>query len=357
MPVIWRVAWSGSGGIFDVDALKRRKVDLDDRVAAPDLWDDPEMAQKVLKEQSDVKAAIASVLDPFVQLEEVELLLEMGEEEDDESVFDDAIATLDKVLRSTEKLELRRMLGQPGDKNNAILHINAGAGGTESLDWAGMLLRMYLRFCEAKGWKCSMLHQEEGDEAGVKSVTIQVAGDYAFGMLKAETGVHRLVRISPFDAAARRHTSFASVAASPEVDDSIEIEVSDADIRIDTYRAGGAGGQHVNKTDSAVRITHLPTGLVVQCQNERSQMKNRSTAMKILKSRLYQVELDKRRAVAEAQHGAKSEISFGSQIRSYVLQPYRMVKDHRTNHETGNTDDVLDGNLDPFIEAFLMADD
>lgn len=290
----------------------------------------------------------------MASVEDAMLLVELGEEADDTSVCEEAAGLLDTVGRATDSLELARMLGDPADKNNAIIHINAGAGGTESLDWAGMLLRMYLRYCAAKGWRTKMLDEQEGDEAGVKNAMVSVTGRYAFGMLKAESGIHRLVRISPFDAAARRHTSFASVFVYPEVDDTIEIEVNDTDLKIDTYRAGGAGGQHVNKTDSAVRITHLPSGIVVQCQNERSQMKNRSTAMKILKSRLYDQELKKRREAADALHETKRDISFGSQIRSYVLHPYRMVKDHRTNHETGDADGVLDGALEDFIEAFLM---
>jgi len=323
-------------------------------ISAPDLWDDQSRAQKLLKEQSDLKAEIESITTPIALLEDVEVLVELGEEAEDEELVAEAEAALDKVAAGLEALELKRMLGEPADRNNALIHINAGAGGTESLDWAGMLLRMYLRYCDTKGWKTKMIDEQEGDEAGIKSATVSVEGDYAYGMLKAESGIHRLVRISPFDAAARRHTSFASVFVYPEVDDTIDIEVADADIKIDTYRAGGAGGQHVNKTDSAVRITHLPSGIVVQCQNERSQMKNRSTAMKVLKSRLYDMEMAERREEADALHDTKMEISFGSQIRSYVLHPYRMVKDHRTSHEVGQADSVLDGDLDGFIEAYLM---
>ena len=307
-----------------------------------------------MKEQKDIQEQIAGVDQPRSELEDVLVLVELGEEADDDSVCEEAVEMLDGVEKVVAALEFRRMLGQPQDKNNAIVHINAGAGGTESLDWAGMLLRMYLRYCDLKAWKVKMLDEQEGDEAGIKSATFSVAGAYAYGMLKAESGIHRLVRISPFDANARRHTSFASVFVYPEVDDGIQIEINEADLKIDTYRAGGAGGQHVNKTDSAVRITHLPTNVVVQCQNERSQMKNRSTAMKILKARLYDLELKKREAEAETLHAAKKDISFGSQIRSYVLQPYRMVKDHRTGHEVGNADAVLDGQLDGFVEAYLM---
>ncbi|MFT5429939.1 MAG: peptide chain release factor 2 [Myxococcota bacterium] len=293
----------------------------------------------------------------MAQLDDVDLFIELGEEDDDDSVLVEIDQTLDAITRAADKLELARMLGEPLDKNNALVTINAGAGGTESLDWAGMLMRMYLRYCNEKGWRTSIVDEQEGDEAGIKNCTIEVTGTYAYGMLKAENGVHRLVRISPFDAAARRHTSFASVFVYPEVDDSIQVEVNDADLKIDTYRAGGAGGQHVNKTDSAVRITHAPSGIVVQCQNERSQMKNRSTAMKLLKARLYDLELQKRRDAADALHETKTDISFGSQIRSYVLHPYRMVKDHRTNFEVGDADSVLDGRLGGFIQAWLLRAD
>jgi peptide chain release factor 2 len=249
------------------------------------------------------------------------------------------------------------MLSGPNDHRPAILSINAGAGGTESCDWADMLLRMYLRYCERREWTTSIADYQAGDEAGVKSVTFTVDGRNAYGYLRAEVGIHRLVRISPFDAAKRRHTSFASVFVFPQIDDEVEVEVRDEDLRVDTYRASGAGGQHVNKTDSAVRLTHLPTGIVVACQNERSQHRNRATAMRILKARLYEVELEKRRAEEDALHAQKKEIAWGSQIRSYVLQPYRMVKDHRTSVEMGDVDRVLDGDLERFIEAYLLQAD
>jgi peptide chain release factor 2 len=246
------------------------------------------------------------------------------------------------------------MLGGEHDAGNAILSIHPGAGGTEAQDWAEILMRMYLRWCERKGYKVQLVDQQEGEGAGIKSVTFTVEGPYAYGYLRAEAGIHRLVRISPFDANARRHTSFASVFAYPDIEDEIEIEVDEADLRVDTYRSSGAGGQHVNKTDSAVRLTHLPTGIVVACQNERSQHKNRSMAMKILRAKLYELETEKQKEKMEVFTKTKKEIGFGSQIRSYVLHPYRMVKDHRTGHETGNTDAVLDGDLDPFIEAYLL---
>jgi peptide chain release factor 2 len=251
-------------------------------------------------------------------------------------------------------MEFARMLSGDHDVNNAIVSINAGAGGTEAQDWAEMLLRMYLRWCERKGFKAEITDYQPGDEAGAKGVTFTVTGDYAYGYLKAEKGIHRLVRISPFDSNARRHTSFCSVFVFPELDDDVDVEILDKDLKVDTYRASGAGGQHINKTDSAIRITHLPTGVVVSCQNERSQHKNRATAMKQLKARLYELEMEKKESEAEALGGEKKEIAWGSQIRSYVLHPYRMVKDHRTGYEVGNADGVLDGDLDDFIEAYLL---
>ncbi len=254
-----------------------------------------------------------------------------------------------------DELELAVKMGAPEDVKNAWLSIHAGAGGTESQDWAEMLLRMYMRFVEQRGWKAELIDRQDGEEAGLKSATLHVVGDHAYGYLKSEMGVHRLVRISPFDSAQRRHTSFASVFVAPEVDEDIEIDIADKDIRVDTYRSSGAGGQHVNVTDSAVRITHLPSGIVVTCQNERSQGRNREMAMRVLKARLYQRALDDRKAEEEKRVGEKKAIEWGSQIRSYVLHPYRMVKDHRTGHETGDTDRVLDGGLTPFIEAFLKS--
>jgi peptide chain release factor 2 len=272
-----------------------------------------------------------------------------------EDVTNDFVAALDALEQTVETCEFQKMLGGEHDRANAILTINAGAGGTDSQDWAEMLLRMYLRWCDRRGFKRDIIDIQAGEEAGIKSATVLVAGEYAFGYLASEAGVHRLVRISPFDANARRQTSFASVFAWPELDEAIDIEVLDKDLRIDTYRSSGAGGQHVNVTDSAVRITHLPTGIVVACQNERSQIRNREVGMKILKARLYELELSKRREKLDAVEAAKKDIAFGSQIRSYVLHPYRMVKDHRTKHETGNPDRVLDGDIDDFMKATLAA--
>jgi peptide chain release factor 2 len=260
---------------------------------------------------------------------------------------------LDLLDQEVQAGEIKKMLGGEHDRKNAIVTIHPGAGGTESQDWAEMLLRMYLRYCERKGWSTEMVDYTSGDEAGIKSASFMVRGDFAYGYLKAERGVHRLVRISPYDAAKRRHTSFASVYVFPDIDDDIEVEINDKELRVDTYRSSGAGGQHVNVTDSAIRITHLPTGIVVTCQNERSQHKNRATAMKLLRARLYQVEIDKRKEEQTKIEGEKKEIGFGSQIRSYVLQPYQMVKDLRTGHEVGDVQRILDGDLDEFVEAYL----
>ena len=284
--------------------------------------------------------------------DDIAAALELASEGESEYA-DEAARLLEELESDLKSLETQSLLNEELDRNGAVVTINAGAGGTESCDWASMLFRMYLRFAERKGWKSEIYDLIDGDEAGVKSTTFEVEGEFAFGLLKAETGVHRLVRISPFDSNARRHTSFASIFISPVVDDEIEIDVNESDLRVDTYRASGAGGQHVNKTDSAVRMTHIPTGIVVQCQNQRSQHQNREQCLKLLKSRLYEKELEERKKAQEAVEGAKSDIGWGSQIRSYVLHPYKMVKDHRTNFESHSPDDVLDGDLDQFINEWL----
>ena len=278
----------------------------------------------------------------------------MAELEGEEEFATEVAASVERIEQEISDLEFARMMSGENDRNDAIVEIHAGMGGTESQDWVQMLLRMYLMWCERRGFKVDVLDELAGEEAGLKSVAFQVSGDWAYGYLKAEGGVHRLVRISPFDANARRHTTFAGVSVLPDIEDTIDIEVKDEDLRVDTYRAGGAGGQHVNKTDSAVRLTHLPTGIVVQCQNERSQLKNRSMAMKMLKARLYDLERKKKESERDKIEAAKKEIDFGSQIRSYVLHPYRMVKDLRTDYETGNADAVLNGDLDGFIHAYLL---
>jgi peptide chain release factor 2 len=283
------------------------------------------------------------------------MLFDMARDEDDESVLDEIKKDIDTIEVAVRESELKMMLGSEEDSRNAIMAINSGAGGTEAQDWAQMLLRMYLRWSERKGFKTEIIDFQPGDEAGVKSVTFTISGDYAYGYSKAEVGIHRLVRISPFDTGKRRHTSFASVFVYPEVDNNADVDIEEKDLRIDTYRSSGAGGQHVNKTDSAVRITHIPTGIVVQCQNERSQHKNKAMALKVLRSRLYEMNLREQREKKEELNKTKKQIAWGSQIRSYVLHPYRMIKDHRTNLEVGNVDRVLDGDIDDFIEAYLIS--
>ena len=321
---------------------------------SPDIWDDPDRANKLNQERTAAEKTVESIESMEGQCEDIDTLFELAEEMGDEAVEDDVKAGIAELSAEIGKLEFRRMLGGELDKNSAIVTINAGAGGTESQDWASILLRMYLRYCEKRGWKTEVLEASDGEEAGIKSTSFSVTGEYAYGHLKAETGVHRLVRISPFDSNARRHTSFSSVHVSAEIDDDIVIDIQDKDLRIDTYRASGAGGQHVNRTDSAVRITHLPTNTVVQCQAERSQHKNKDRAMKMLRARLYELEIQRRDAERDAEHAEKSSINFGSQIRSYVLHPYQMVKDLRTGHETSATDDVLNGELQAFVEAWLL---
>jgi peptide chain release factor 2 len=318
-----------------------------------DFWEDPE-SKEFLKERSLLMEQKENLDHLSHQYEELQLLLEMSEEEEDLSALKDVSEGLNELNEKIHKAELSRLLSGSHDRNNAIVTIHAGAGGTEAQDWAEMLLRMYLRWCDMRGVGVKMLDLMPGDEAGTKSATFLAEGPYAYGYLKSEAGVHRLVRISPFDASGRRHTSFASVFVAPELDETIEVEINEKDLRIDTYRASGAGGQHVNKTSSAVRITHLPTGIVVQCQNQRSQHKNRAIAMKILQSRLFEQEKAKKDAKRQQAHEKKKEIAWGSQIRSYVLQPYQLIKDHRTGVEVGNVSEVLNGNLDPFIEAYLQ---
>ncbi|MGM0575189.1 MAG: peptide chain release factor 2 [Myxococcota bacterium] len=342
-------------GIFDVPGKEARLSELDALVSSPDLWDDQERAQSLLKERTDVAALLDRVAKPAKLLEDAEVLIEVSEEEDDDSVEGEVSQHLESVEHALDQLEFERMLGGEHDRSDAILTINAGAGGTESQDWAEMLLRMYTRYCEQQGWRVRMLDLQTGEEAGIKSASLSVEGEYAYGLLKAEAGVHRLVRISPFDSSARRHTSFAAVFVYPDIEDEIEIDVKDNDLRVDTFRASGAGGQHVNRTDSAVRLTHLPTGLVVSCQSERSQHQNRAAAMKVLKARLYELERAQRAAERQVMEEAKQEIAFGSQIRNYVLHPYQMVKDLRTEVETSDVEKVLDGALDEFVKAYLIA--
>jgi len=319
-----------------------------------DLWNDPEKASGILREKNRLTEAVERWKKQKSNLEDLKILAELVTEENDQQTLEEIRNELERLKDSVRDDELKMMLGSEQDPMNAILSIHAGAGGTEAQDWAEMLLRMYLRWAERKQYSATIIDYLPGDEAGVKSVTWTLRGEYAYGYAKAEIGIHRLVRISPFDAGARRHTSFASVFVYPEVDDQIVIEIDEKDLRIDTYRSTGAGGQHVNKTDSAVRITHLPTGIVVQCQNERSQHKNKAMAMKYLRSRLYEMKLNEQNDKLKEINKTKKDIAWGSQIRSYVLHPYKMVKDHRTNIETGNVNRVLDGDIDDFIEAYLL---
>jgi len=330
---------------------------LEQKTTAPDFWDDNQSAQAILKEISENKKWVDKIDSLSTELSDLEELLDLTENSDDHSDLNEIHDSLEKLAKNVGDFEFITLLSGRDDASNAILTIHPGAGGTESQDWADMLFRMYNRWCEIKGFKVTLLDYMAGDEAGLKSATMEIEGEYAYGFLKAESGVHRLVRISPFDANSRRHTSFVSIYVFPEVDDSIEIDIKDEDLRVDTYRASGAGGQHVNKTSSAVRMTHIPTGIVVQCQNERSQLKNRATAMKMLRSRLYQLELEEQRKKQEALEKSKKKIEWGSQIRSYVFHPYNMVKDHRTSVETSNIQAVMDGHIDMFIEAYLSDPD
>lgn len=330
-----------------------RIAELENEMTYPDFWDNQEKAQKVIDEANGLKAMVDKYQDLANKHEDGEVTLELIKEEPDAEMQEELGESIQALKKEFDDFELEILLNGPYDANNAILELHPGAGGTESQDWASMLLRMYQRFADKQGWKVETIDYLPGEEAGVKSVTLRIIGHNAYGYLKAEKGIHRLVRISPFDSSGRRHTSFVSCDVMPEFDDDIEIEVRTEDLRIDTYRASGAGGQHINTTDSAVRITHVPTGVVVSCQTERSQIKNRESAMKMLKAKLYQRELDEQQRKLDEIRGEKTDIGWGSQIRSYVFHPYSMVKDHRTNYEVGNTSGVMDGDIMPFIDAYL----
>ena len=340
---------------LDWETATRRLAELNAQVEDPRLWDDPANAQKLLRERTRLDQAIDGYRRIEREVDEARELIELGEAEGEAAIVAEAETALQKLRAEAARRELESLLSGEADSNDCYLEVHAGAGGTEAQDWAEMLLRMYVRWAEARGYKVEWLEESGGEEAGLKSATAAIRGPDAYGWLKTESGVHRLVRISPFDSNARRHTSFASVWVYPVVDDKIEVEINDKDLRIDTYRSSGAGGQHVNKTDSAVRITHMPSGIVVQCQSERSQHQNRAHAFAMLRARLYEAELQRREAMTDAMNATKTDIGWGHQIRSYVLQPYQMVKDLRTGIETGNTGAVLDGHIDRFLAAALAA--
>lgn len=337
------------------DVASARLAELEALSAEGDFWNDQATAQEAMREKNKLQHQISSITALQSELDDAAELIELGEMEGDSEIVEEAEAAISVLVQIAEKRQLESLLSGEADGNDCFLEVHAGAGGTEAQDWAAMLVRMYSRWCERRGFKLEMIQESAGEEAGIKSVTMRIEGDNAYGWLKTESGVHRLVRISPYDSSARRHTSFASAWVYPVVDDNIEIEIEDKDLRVDTYRASGAGGQHVNKTDSAIRITHLATNIVVQCQNDRSQHRNRATAMNMLKARLYELELQKREDAANDAAAGKTDIGWGNQIRSYVLHPYQMVKDLRTNVEKGNANGVLDGDLDDFVEASLAA--
>lgn len=351
--MIYARVLSNLGGFFDVAAKREELAQIEAQASAPDFWNDQEAAQKLLQQRSRLERTIARQEQFESSIDDAGVLFEFAEE--DEASLRELRTLLEQLEKDIGEAETEMLLSGENDALNAICTIHPGAGGTESQDWAEMLLRMYLKWAERHDFKTEILDYQPGEEAGIKSVTFRVIGEYAYGLLSAEAGVHRLVRISPFDQAARRHTSFASLFVYPEIDENIEVEINEKDLRVDTYRSTGAGGQHINTTDSAVRITHLPTGIVVSCQNQRSQHQNRAVAMQVLRARLYELELEKRRAETAALEANKADISFGSQIRSYVLAPYRLVKDTRTKLERGDVDSVLAGDIDDFIKAYLLS--
>lgn len=338
---------------LDLEGRRKRIAEIDEIISAPDFWNNPEAGQTIMQEKKRLESKVVHYNALAEKIDDLDVMFELAKEEDDPDMEQDIIANLAEINKELDAFELETIMNGEYDDNNAILSIHPGAGGTESQDWTEMLYRMYVRWAERRGYKVEVLDYLDGDEAGIKSVTIQITGENAYGYLKSEKGVHRMVRISPFDASGRRHTSFSAVEVMPEVDNDTNIVIEDKDLKVDTYRASGAGGQHVNKTESAVRITHLPTGIVVQCQNERSQIQNRATAMKMLTSRLVEEKIKEQEAEIARLQGDQQEIGWGSQIRSYVFHPYTMVKDHRTNYEKGNVGAVMDGEIDEFINAWL----
>ncbi|WP_414839644.1 peptide chain release factor 2 [Carnobacterium sp. TMP28] len=346
---------AGFGGLFDLESMEQNIAEYDHQMTNPTFWDDAQKAQALINEANTLKEVYTSFKQLEDKQEELELMLDMVKEEDDPDLEEELENESKTFFQTLEQYELDMLLSGPYDKNNAIIELHPGAGGTESQDWGSMLLRMYTRWADKKGFKVETLDYQAGDEAGIKSVTLLIKGHNAYGYLKAEKGVHRLVRISPFDSAGRRHTSFVSIDVIPEIEGDINIEINSDDLRVDTYRASGAGGQHINKTDSAIRITHIPTGIVVASQAQRSQMKNRDQAMGMLKAKLHQLDIEKKEQEMAEIRGEQKEIGWGSQIRSYVFHPYTMVKDHRTNYESGNVTNVMDGDIDLFIQAYLRS--
>lgn len=340
---------------FNIARKEEKIAELEYKMGEPTFWDDPDAAQKTTQELNDVKSGVEKYKSIVRKFEDMQVLWEMGMEDKDESVCADVENEISEIQSAMDQLELELLLSGKYDGNNAILTLHAGAGGTEAQDWTQMLLRMYGRWAERNGFTVETVDLLPGDEAGVKSVTLMIKGHNAYGYLKSEKGVHRLVRISPFDAAARRHTSFAACDVMPEIDDDVDVQINMADVRVDTYRASGAGGQHINKTDSAVRMTHIPTGIVAQCQNERSQLQNREQCLRLLRARLFELEMEKKEKELASLEGDQQKIEWGSQIRSYVFHPYNLVKDHRTGVETSDVQGVMDGDLNPFIEGYLHA--